>query len=115
MGWLPAEPRPRAGYHWRIEVWASFLSGPEGLSETTVANYCWWASGWLEWLQEQNVPLRQISLVQVDRFMELLSSQGLRRVTLATAAKALRCFLRYAYEQGWCRRDLVQGVLSPRL
>jgi site-specific recombinase XerC len=88
MGWLPAEPRPSAAYHGRIEAWASFLSGPEGLSETTVANYCWWASDLLEWLQEQNVPLRQISLVQVDRFMERLSSQGLSRVTLATAAKA---------------------------
>ena len=115
MGWLVAEPRPRAPYHWRLEAWASFLGGPEGLAETTVANYCWWASGWLEWLQEQDVPLRRISLVHVDRFMERLSAQGLSRVTLATAAKALRRFLRYTYERGWCRRDLVQGVLSPRL
>jgi len=115
MGWLAAEPRPRAPYHWRLEAWACFLGDPEGLSETTAANYCWWASGWLEWLQEQDVPLRRISLVHVDRFMERLSAQGLSRVTLATAAKALRRFLRYAYERGWCRRDLVQGVLSPRL
>jgi len=115
MGWLAAEPRPRAPYHWRLEAWACFLGDPEGLSETTAANYCWWASGWLEWLQEQDGPLRRISLVHVDRFMERLSAQGLSRVTLATAAKALRRFLRYAYERGWCRRDLVQGVLSPRL
>ena len=80
-----------------------------------MANYCWWASDLLEWFQEQKVPLRQISLVHVDRFMERLSSQGLSRVTLATAAKALRRFLGYAYQQGWSRRDLVQGVLSPRL
>ena len=115
MGWLPSEPRPRAAYHWRLEAWASFLGGPQGLSPRTVANYGWWARRWLEWVQEQHVPLRQISLVQVDRFMEQLSSQGRCRVTLATAAKALRRFLRYAYEQGWCRRDLGQGVLSPRL
>jgi site-specific recombinase XerD len=80
-----------------------------------VANYCWWASDLLEWLQEQDVPLRQITLGQMDRFMEQLSSKGLSRVTLATAAKALRRFLPYAHEQGWCRRDLAQGVLSPRL
>jgi len=115
MGWWQEAPRPRAAYRWRIEAWASFLVGPEGLSETTVANYCWWAIGLLEWLQEQNVPLRQITLVQMDRFMEQLSSKGLSRVTLATAAKALRRFLQYAHEQGWCQRDLVQGVLSPRL
>jgi site-specific recombinase XerD len=80
-----------------------------------VANYRWWASGLLEWLQEQDVPLGRITLAQMDRFMEQLSSKGLSRVTLATAAKALRRFLRYAHEQGWCRRDLVRGILSPRL
>ena len=115
MGWWQEEPQPRAAYRWRIEAWASFLGGPEGLAETTVANYCWWASDLLEWLQEQDVPLRQITLGQMDRFMEQLSSKGLSRVTLATAAKALRRFLPYAHEQGWCRRDLAQGVLSPRL
>ena len=115
MGWWQEQPWPRAAYRWRIEAWASFLGGPEGLAETTVANYCWWASDLLEWLQEQDVPLRQITLGQMDRFMEQLSSKGLSRVTLATAAKALRRFLPYAHEQGWCRRDLGQGVLSPRL
>ena len=115
MGGLAAEPRPRAPYHWRLAAWASFLGGPEGLAETTVANYCWWASGWLEWLQEPDVPLRRISRVHGDRFMERLSAPGLSRVTLATAAKALRRFLRYASERGWCRRALVPGVLSPRL
>jgi site-specific recombinase XerD len=115
MGWWQEQPWPRAAYRWRIEAWASFLGGPAGLAETTVANYCWWASDLLEWLQEQDVPLRQITLGQMDRFMEQLSSKGLSRVTLATAAKALRRFLPYAHEQGWCRRDLGQGVLSPRL
>ena len=89
MGWWQEQPWPRAAYRWRIEAWASFLGGPEGLAETTVANYCWWASDLLEWLQEQDVPLRQITLGQMDRFMEQLSSKGLSRVTLATAAKAL--------------------------
>jgi site-specific recombinase XerD len=69
----------------------------------------------LEYLHEQDVPLRQITLAQVDGFIEQLSRKELTRVTLATAAKAIRRFLRYAHEQGWCRRDLVQGVLSPRL
>jgi site-specific recombinase XerD len=112
---LKQEPRPLAAYRSKVDAWASFLSTQEALSQTTVANYCWWASGFLEWLQEHGVPLRQVTLAKVDGFMDPLSAKGLSRVTLATAAKALRRFLRYAYEQGWCRRDLVQGVLSPRL
>ena len=115
MGWLKLEPLPRAAYRSKVDTWASFLNSQEALSPTTVANYSWWASGFLEWLQEQDVPLRQVTLAKVDGFMDQLSSKGLSRVTLATAAKALRRFLRYAYEQEWCRRDLAQGVLSPRL
>jgi integrase/recombinase XerD len=115
MGWLKEEPPPVAAYRWRVDAWACFLGAQEALAETTVANYCWWASAFLEWLQEQKVALRQITLVQADGFLEQLSSRGLNRVTLATAAKALRRFLHYAHKQGWCRRDLVQGVLSPRL
>jgi integrase/recombinase XerD len=44
-----------------------------------------------------------------------LSSRGLNRVTLATAAKALRCFVRYAYQQGWCRHDFAPAILAPHL
>lgn len=115
MGWLKEEPRPVAAYHWRVDAWVSFLSTQEALSETTVANYCWWSNSFLRWLQEQEVPFREITLGKVDGFLEQLSCKGLTRMTLATAAKALRRFLHYAHEQGWCRRDLVQGVLSPRL
>lgn len=115
MGWLKEEPRPVAAYRWRVDAWASFLSTQEALSETTVANYCWWSNGFLRWLHEQEVPFREITLAKVDGFLEQLSCKGLTRVTLATAAKALRRFLHYAHERGWCRHDLVQGVLSPRL
>jgi site-specific recombinase XerC len=99
-GWLKEQPRPGAAYQWRIEAWASFLSAQEALSQATVANYRWWASGFLKWLQEEEVPLRHITLVKVDGFLEYLSCKGLTRVTLATAAKALRRFLRYGHEQG---------------
>lgn len=115
MGWLNEEPARAAAYRRRIDAWAAFLSIQEALSEITVANYCWWASAFLKWLQQEKMSLRQITVAKVDFFLEHLSGKDLTRVTLATAAKALRRFLHYAHEQGWCRRDLVQGVLSPRL
>jgi integrase/recombinase XerD len=55
MRWLKEEPRPVVAYLWRIDAWVAFLSAHEALSKTTVANYCWWASSLLEWLQEQEV------------------------------------------------------------
>jgi hypothetical protein len=39
MGWWQEQPRPRAAYHWRIEAWASFLGGPEGLTGWLIVIY----------------------------------------------------------------------------
>ncbi len=55
------------------------------------------------------------SLVRVDQFLKDLSTQGMSRVSLATAAKALRRFARYGYQRGWCQRDWSSAILSPHL
>ena len=114
MGWLRDESPPKPSYASHLDAWASFLHS-EGLSEITSYNYCWWASGFLQWLKQEDARLRQVSPAMVDGFMEHLSSKGLSRVSLTTAAKVLRRFLHYAYEQGWCQRDLAQVILCPRL
>ncbi len=115
MGWLKQEKPPPPAFCARVDAWARFLSEEEGLSARTVANYRWWAAAFLGWIQEQEVPLRRVTLLGVDEFMERLSARGLSRVSLATGAKRLRRFFRYTYQRGWCRRDLEPGVLSPRL
>ena len=114
LGWLK-DPLPLPDpYPFQRAAWASFLHS-EGLSESTARNYCWWINGFLQWLKQEEVPLRQVTATVVDGFMRHLSSRRLNRVSLATAAKILRRFSRYAYEQGWWRRDLAPVILAPRL
>lgn len=114
LGWLKDESPPKPSYACQLESWACFLRS-EGLSESTSDAYRWWTSGFLEWLRQKDLRLRQLTPATVDGFMEHLSAKGLRRVSLLTAAKVLRRFLHYAYGQGWCQRDLAQALLSPRL
>jgi site-specific recombinase XerD len=114
LGWLKDESPPQAPYPFQRGAWASFLHS-EGLSESTARNYCWWINGFLQWLKQEEVPLRQVTATVVDGFMRQLSCRRLNRVSLATAAKVLRRFSRYAYEQGWWRRDLAPLILAPRL
>jgi hypothetical protein len=59
-----------------VDAWALFLGCEEGLAETTAANYCWWTSGFLEWLQQHDLPLRRVTLAQVDQFMNHLRPIG---------------------------------------
>ena len=115
MRWLKEEPAPTPAYAARVDAWAAFLRIEAQLSERTIANYRWWITALLQWLKQQEVPLRQVALSKLDEFMHHLASKGLSRVTLATAAKVLRRFLHDAYEQGWCHRDLAPAILSPRL
>jgi site-specific recombinase XerD len=99
----------------KLKAWASMLREEEDLAEITLSNYCWWARKLLEWLNNQSVPLHQITPIHMDGFMKHLATQGLNRVTIATAGKVLRRFLHYVYQQGWCRQNVAYAVLSPRL
>ena len=91
------------------------MSAEAQLAPATVSNYCWPTRDFLEWISQQKIPLSRLTLAQVDLFMNHLASRGLTRVSLATAVHGLRHFLRYAFQRGWCRRDLSSGVSSPRL
>jgi site-specific recombinase XerD len=114
LGWLKDPSPPQPAYPSQLSAWASFVQA-EGLSESTAHNYVWWIQSFLQWLKQQEMPLRRVTLAVVDGFMRHLSSKPLSRVSLATAAKVLRRFTHYAYEQGWWRRDWAPAILSPRL
>jgi len=114
LGWLKDPSPPQPAYPSQLSAWASFVQA-EGLSESTAHNYVWWIQSFLQWLKQQEMPLRRVTLAVVDGFMRHLSSKPLSRVSLATAAKVLRRFAHYAYEQGWWRRDWAPAILSPRL
>jgi site-specific recombinase XerD len=114
LGWLNNPVPPEPAYACQQNAWAAFLLA-EGLSERTAYNYCWWIDRFLQWVKQQAVPLRQVSLAVVDRFLRHLSAKSLSRVSLATAAKVLRRFASYAHTQGWWPRDWAPAILSPRL
>ena len=114
LGWLKDPSPPQPGYPSELRAWAAYVQA-EGLSESTAHNYVWWIQSFLQWLKQQEMPLRRVTLAVVDGFMRHLSSKPLSRVSLATAAKVLRRFTHYAYEQGWWRRDWAPAILSPRL
>jgi site-specific recombinase XerD len=115
MGWLKEKPRPAPAYVEQLRAWAAFLRTEEGLAEKTCADYCWWADGFLRWLKGQEVPLRRVTVAEVDGYLSHLSVRGLSRITLAIAAKTLQHFFRDAYAQKWCRQDLAHVILAPRL
>lgn len=115
LGWLKAPALPPVAYAAKLATWRRFLCSEEGLSDATVSACIWWIGGFLQWLRQEKRPLHRLTLTGVDRFTEQLAARGLGRVSLAKAASVLRRFLRDAFHHGWCRRDLSESVLAPRL
>lgn len=115
LGWWVQKPKPALPCEARLQRWVTALQDRESLSPRTIAKYRWWAQQFLQRRERPSVPLRNLSVVEVDAFLRHLSDRGLSRASLATAAKSLRRFFHYAYEQGWCRRDVAEAILAPRL
>jgi site-specific recombinase XerD len=115
MGWLKEDASAKPRFEAQIETWASFLRSEERLAECTVYGYCWWITQLQAWLKQEKVSLRSLNLGQIDAFLKHLSTRGMGRRSLADSTSALRRFLRYAHQVGWCRRDLAPSIPSPHL
>jgi len=98
-----------------VQMFDSYLREERGLSTHTIHNRCWHVQAFLCWLSEQGSSIDEVRLEQVDAFIALRRMQGWSRVSMAAVASALRSFLRYAGEQGWCSTRLAVGIEGPRL
>jgi site-specific recombinase XerD len=99
----------------RIADFADDMRDERGLSPVTIRHQCWHAERFLQWLQDQNHPFDTVSLEDVDSFLAWNGQQGWSRVSVASAAKALRAFFRHAGQRGWCAVGIAPGIEGPRI
>ncbi len=106
-----SEPEPFASL---VEHFTDHLQNERGLSPVTVANYQWHLERFLTWFNTNQQIFFEVTVADIDAF---LARQGRywRRVSIATSAKALRSFFRYAEAQQWCRSGIAAAIESPRL
>ncbi len=107
------EPEPKP-FAWLVERFANDLQQQRGLSSVTIANYQWHIERFLTWFSTQQRIFAEVCVADIDAF---LANQGAHwcRVSIATSAKALRAFFRYAEAQQWCRAGIGAAIESPRL
>jgi site-specific recombinase XerD len=99
----------------RLEHFAACMREQRGLSERTIHNRYWHARQLLTWLTGRHRSLTELTLPEVDAFLRLKAAEGWGRVSLATAAQALRAFFRHAEAQGWCATGFAAGIQGPRV
>jgi site-specific recombinase XerD len=70
-------------------------------------------SVFLAWAGERYSQLSDVSLTDVDRFLEEKRLCGLKPRSLASYCHSLRTFFRYAAHQGWSQSTIARGIKSP--
>ncbi len=97
-----------------IAEFAASMRLERGLSPNTIYNRCWHVQAFLTWLDEQH-GCAAATLEDVDAFLATRGAQGWCRVSIATAASALRSFFKHMAATGHCSDRLAAGIDGPRL
>lgn len=96
------------------EAFATSMQYEQGLSQKTIDKYTWFTRQFCQWFSTQERPFSDVAVGDVDAFLRC-GGQRWCRVSVATAAKALRAFFRYAAHRQWCAVGIAAAIESPRL
>lgn len=67
------------------------------------------------WLVERRNDLREVSLDDIDDFLNVRRARGWGQRTLRNACAIIRSFFRYCELQNWCKASIARGILMPRV
>jgi site-specific recombinase XerD len=109
----PAPPHP---YAEQIAAFTDFLQRERGLLPQTIDTHRYYLQRSLDHLALPPDALSQLTLAQIDRaFLDKIGQAGYARSTIRHHADALRAFLSYAQQRGWCPPGLAEGIQAPRM
>ncbi len=86
----------------------------KGLSPVTVSNLRGRLSKFQKWVAGREISIENITLNDLDAFLDLLQGKGWRPRSIASTSEALRGFFRYCEAKEYCAPGIARGILSPR-
>jgi len=98
-----------------IKDFTNWMESDRGLSLITIKNYCWHIKKFFNWCGDNDRSISTIHISDVDTFLASCGNNGWSRVSVATGAKALKAFFRYAGQRGWYSSAIAHAIQGPRL
>jgi integrase/recombinase XerD len=99
-----------------VDDFALDMKQKRGLSSATIKGYRSRCVLFLRWLADhRQKTVFDLSLVDVDAYLDSRRLLGWKERTLAAQCQAMRTFLRYAELRGWCTPNIANGIKSPAL
>ena len=114
-GMLASEPIPPVGpYEDRIQAFLEEQHEASGLAPATCSFRGKQARRFMTYLEGKDIRLENLRPSHLDDYFHHLATSWCR-VSLRSAAVALRAWLRYCEEKGWVRPALAKAILVPRI
>jgi integrase/recombinase XerD len=98
-----------------VAEFTSFLDQERGQSPATINKRRGDVVSFLVWFDQQQRPLSEVSILDVERYLALPRSRPWSRVTVAGCVASLRSFFRYAGTRKWCAPNIGEAIDAPRL
>lgn len=97
------------------EKYRVYLLLERGLSDRTRAAYMHDVARFMEYIQDEGVEVRDVTLDSLHRFTWLLHDIGISARSIARALSALRSFYRFLLLDGFVGNDPTELLESPRI
>lgn len=114
LGWweCPIAPDP-----WREqrEAYCTWMRSDRGFCDSTIAYWDRCARRFLIWCGSTGRCLRDLAASDFDSYLAHWARGGCSRRTISNVVKALRSFVRFAGDRGWCRKHLAESIEGPRV
>jgi integrase/recombinase XerD len=99
----------------QLDDFAAYQCDERGLSPNTIEAQRRQLKDFLKVLIARKSSLAQVTIDDIDQFLDLKGRQGCCRITIRTRADTLRSFFRYAELRGWCSHGICTGIDAPRV
>jgi site-specific recombinase XerD len=115
VGAFTPDPEPPSIFAVEVEAFMEHMRVERGLSPVTIRAH----DECLRWFFASLPPdirtLGEVTVSQIDHFLDGQACRGWTRRSLRALASCLRSFFRYAAHQGWCSINLERGIELPRV
>lgn len=114
LGWWK---RPMAAVPWSdcLASYSQWMRVERGLADSTITQWQGCARRFLISYVPTGHSLAILAPTDFDHYLAELSRAGCSRRSIQNVVKALRSFVRFASDQGWCRRALAKAIEGPRV
>jgi site-specific recombinase XerD len=114
LGWWEIPPAPDP-WHEQREAYCIWMASDRGFCDSTIAYWDRCARRFLIWCGATGRCLRDLEVSDFDAYIAHLAADGCSRRSISNLVKALRSFVRFAGDRGWCRKHLAEGIEGPRV